>query len=296
MSDGDPFSLDFGAYYTSAWRLVHNTSQLYTGGSIPGDPSLGGFQPGFKYLPFFSFLMLPFLLLSYIPALVAWDVFQWLLLPVMGLLLYRALKNINVIVILGVIGIVILQPIPFPPHYTLSFYDLYTSQSYYWQWAEGQAKVFETFLIICSYYLSKSRRPYLAGITYGLAFFDPRFPLYAFPLFLMVNWGQYRRFATAAIGTLAAGDAILLFDGLGASFYANVFGGNLLGSVVGNSLGTSGGNLFYQYTWIPFYAVVALTVLEGIGLAYKVWFRRAGPTGPVSPPLNFHVLKGQPRS
>jgi hypothetical protein len=257
VSDGQPFSLDFGAYYTAAWRLVHNASQLYTSGSLPGEPPLGGFQPGFKYLPFFSFFMLPLLAFNYISALVAWDAFQFLLLPIMGFLLYRALKNFNVIVILGMVWIVLLQPIPFPaPHYPFSFYDLYTSQSYYWQWAEGQAKVFATFLIVAAYYLSKSRRPYLAGFAYGLAFFDPRFPVYAIPLFLILNRGQYKKFTIAALVTLLVGDSILLYDGLAASFYSNV----LVGAT---------SNPFYQYTWIPFYTIVALTVVEGADFIYR---------------------------
>jgi hypothetical protein len=265
--DGAPFSLDFGAYYTAAWRLVNNPTQLYTPRSIPGDPSLGGYQPGFKYLPFFSFFMLPFLLLDYIPALATWDVFQLLLLPVMGLLLYKALKNFNVIVILGMVWIVLLQPIPFPPHYTVSFYDLYTSQSYYWQWAEGQAKVFETFLIVAAYYLAKTRRSYLAGITYGLAFFDPRFPVYALPLFLIVSWGQYKKFAVAAVMTLIIGDSILFYDGLLASFINEVAIGGW-------------GNPFYQYTYIPFYTIIALTVVEGTAFLYRLRRQRANLTLP----------------
>jgi len=264
--DGSTSSLDFGAYYMSAWRLIHNPSQLYAHGTLAGDYALplGTFQPGFKYLPFFSFFMLPLLALRYIPALVVWDVFQFILMPVMGLLIYKALKSVNAIVILVVIWIILLQPIPFPPHYTISFYDLYTSQSYYWQWAEGQAKVFASFFIVATYYFSKSRRPILAGIACGLAFFDPRFPVFALPLFLIVNRGQYRRFSAATVVTLAVGDAILLYDGLAASFYTNV----LIGSL---------GNAWFQYTWIPFYTIVALTAVEGIGLIYGFWRRAMAP-------------------
>jgi hypothetical protein len=262
---GNNFTLDFGVYYTSGWRLIHQPSQLYAAAG-PGNFPLSIRPPEFKYLPFFSFFMLPFLALDYIPSLVTWNVFQFLLMPLMGLLLYKALKSVNLLVIVGVLWIVLLQPLPFPPHYTISFYDLYTSQSYYWQWAEGQAKVFMTFLIVAAYYLSKSRRPYLAGLTYGLAFFDPRFPLYALPLFLMVNWGQYRRFAAAAIGTLVVGDVILLYDGLAASFLSMVE--------------TSGiGTVFFQYSWIPFYSIAAITAVEAIILVRKVWSGRAHRVG-----------------
>jgi len=258
---GNNFTLDFGTYYTSAWRLIHYPSQLYAAVGTGNFP-LSITPPDFKYLPFFSFFMLPLLALDYISALVAWNVFQFLLMPIMGLLIYKALKSVNLLVILGVLWIVFLQPLPFPPHYTISVYDLYTSQSYYWQWAEGQAKVFMTFLIVTAYYLSRSRRPYLAGLVYGLAFFDPRFPLYALPLFLVVNRGQYRRFAAAAIGTLVAGDIILLYDGLAASFLTMVEAGGI-------------GTTFYQYSWIPFYSIVALTAVEGVIFIRQAWHGRA---------------------
>jgi len=268
--DNSNISLDFGAYYTSALSLVHNPSQLY-GNSTQGLPQ-GLANPGFKYLPFFSFLMLPLLPLGYISALFAWNVFQFLLMPVIGLLLYKALKNVNVIVIIGVIWIALLQPIPFPPHYTLSFYDLYTSQSFYWRWGEGNAKVFAAFLIVATYYLSKSRRPYLAGLAYGLAFFDPRFPLYALPLFLMVNWGQHKEFAAATVATLVAGDVILLYDGLAGSFL--------------NMVETSGiGTIPYQYFYIPFYTIVALTVVEGIIHIHQAWSQRSKSMSAQTPPL-----------
>jgi len=256
--DGYSFTLDFGAYYTSAWRLIHNPTQLYTTGAISGDYPLGLPPTDFKYLPFFSFFMLPLLAVDYVPALLTWNVFQFLLMPLMGVLLFRSLKNVNVVIIVGVLWVVLLQPLPFPPHYNISFYSLYTSQSYYWQWAEGQAKVFATFLIVATYYLSKSRRPYLAGLAFGLAFFDPRFPVFALPLVLLVNWGQYRRFAFAAVTTLVAGDIILLYDGLASSFLTMAE--------------TSGINTaYYQYSWIPIYTIAALTAIEGIAFVLQAW-------------------------
>ena len=269
--DSSSFSLDFGAYYTAAWRLVHNPAQLYTPGTVSGDPLLPAFQPGFKYLPFFTFFTLPLLVLPYVQALFAWDAFQYILMPVMGLLLYKAMRDFNVLIILGVVWVVLLQPIPFPPHYTLSFYDLYTSQSYYWQWTEGQAKVFEAFLVVAAYYLSKSRRPYLAGVAYGLAFFDPRFPVYAIPLFLILNRSQYKKFTLSAVATLLVGDSVLLYDGLIASFYSNV----LVGGV---------NTPFYQYTYIPFYTVVALTVVEGADFICRTVLPRMRQNPPAGPP------------
>ena len=255
------YRLDFGVYYNAAWRLVHNPGQMYNQSSVPGDYLSGALATNFKYLPFFPVFILPLLLLNYTSAIITWDVFQLLLMPVIGFLIYRAQKNYNVVVIVAVVWIALLQPIPIPPNYTVSFYDLYHSQSYYWQWAEGNAKVLMTFLVVTAYYFSKSKKPYFAGLAYGLAFFDPRFPLYAIPLFLIVNRGQYRNFLLATGVTLVAGDLILLYDGLGSSFVGMI-----------SSIGVE--TPFYAYAWIPFYTIVALTVVEGVNFLYRGWLAR----------------------
>lgn len=271
---GSNYALDFGVYYDSAWRLIHNTGQLYNQGMVTPDWPLAVKGMDFKYLPFFSFFMLPFLLLNYTTALLTWNGFQLLLMPVMGWFIYRALKNFNIVLIVAVLWIALLQPFPIPPAYTISFYSLYHSQSYYWQWAEGQAKVLVTFLIVAAYYFSKSKKPMVAGLAYGLAFYDPRIPLYALPLILLVNWGQYKKFGLVALATLAAGDAILLFDGLGSSFLA---------MVLSNGISTP----FYQYVWIPIYSIAALTTVEGVNFLYHAWLKggfrvRAEKLGPES--------------
>ncbi|MDA4127884.1 MAG: DUF2029 domain-containing protein [Thaumarchaeota archaeon] len=254
----ETYSLDFGSYYTAAWRLVHNPAQIYTHGAVNGDYSLGKDPTQFKYLPYFSFFMLPLLLIAYIPALVTWNAFQFLLLPIIALLLYRSLKQVNILAILGVLWIVLLQPLPFPPQFTINLGHFYASQSYHWQWVEGQSKVFVTFLVIASYHFAKNRRPYLAGFLCGLAFFDPRFGLYALPLFLIANRSQLRKFSILTTATLVAGNAILLYDGLASSF---------LTMVETSGIETS----YFDYTWIPFYAIVALTAVEGIVFLRGVW-------------------------
>jgi hypothetical protein len=147
---GNSSTLDFGSYYNSAWRLFHNPGQLYTPHAVTGDYNLS-LPTDFKYLPFFTLFVAPLLALPYVSALVAWNIFQFLLMPIIGLLLYKALRNFNIVVIVAVIWIALLQPLPFPPHYTLSIYSLYHSQSYYWQWVEGQAKVLTSFLVVAGY-------------------------------------------------------------------------------------------------------------------------------------------------
>jgi len=127
------YRLDFGVYYNAAWRLVHNPGQMYNQSSVPGDYLSGALATNFKYLPFFPVFILPLLLLNYTSAIITWDVFQLLLMPVIGFLIYRAQKNYNVVVIVAVVWIALLQPIPIPPNYPVSFYDLNRSQSYYEQ-------------------------------------------------------------------------------------------------------------------------------------------------------------------
>jgi hypothetical protein len=259
---GNNYSVDFGSYYTAAWRLVHNPTQIYTHGLIAGDYPLGtNLITTYKYLPFFSFFMLPLLAFSFTGAFVSWDVIQFALLPVIGLLLYKSFKNVNILIIIAVMAIVLLQPLPFPPEFKLTLRQIYFSQSYYWQWAEGQAKVFLTFLIVAAFYLSKSRRPLLAGIFYGLVFFDLRFGLLTLPLVIIVNRRQYRSFLVATLATLAVGDAILLYDGLGSAF---------LNAVNGEGINTS----YFPYTWITFYSIASLTVVEASILLWRWWQNR----------------------
>ena len=81
---------DFSAYYVAAWRLFHDPANIYTKGSVPdGGPQVLPQPQGYKYLPSFLVLAAPLLLLPYQTALLAFDFFQLLLLPLVALLLYR---------------------------------------------------------------------------------------------------------------------------------------------------------------------------------------------------------------
>ena len=269
---GNNFALDFGSSYMAAWRLLHDPSQLYAHGIVPGEYSLGTSPTQFKYLPYFSLFIIPFLVFDYIPALVSWNIFQFLLLPIIGIMLYRCLKDMNVIVILATMWIVLLQPLPYPGH-PFHLQQLYFSQSYYFQWTEGQSKVFLTFLIVASYYFAKNHKPYLAGLLYGLAFYDPRFGLYSIPLFLLINRNQYRKFSVASLATLLVGSSILFYDGLAAAFV--------------NMVEISGIRThFFQYTWIPFYAIGVLTIIEAAFFLHAFRLKRNSVKLQSSPNLN----------
>jgi hypothetical protein len=161
LDGGGRLAKDFSAYYIGAWRLLHDPSQVYTRGEVnDGEYQVYPQPQAYKYMPSFLLLVSPLLSLSYHDALVVFDSFQFALLPLMALLLYRLLSKKNLATIFVVTVIVFL---PFPlPHWG-------PFATYFWQWAEGQAKVFETFLYLLAFYLGNRGRRHLSGIVFGLA-------------------------------------------------------------------------------------------------------------------------------
>lgn len=230
---------DFSAFYTAAWRLVHDPGQVYT----PGYVDDGEFhvlpQPEtYKYLPSFLFFVLPLTVLPYHDALVAFDVFQILLLPLIALLVYELMKGRSLWLVVGVTVIALLLPLPATQW---SF-----SAPYYFQWAEGQSKVLETFLLVLSFYLGASKRPLLSGLVMATAAYDPRFVLVSAPLFLYFNRGAMARSILSFVGVFIVANAALLTPALGSGFISALESGDLL-------------TPFYFYSLIPLLTVLALT-------------------------------------
>ena len=233
---------DFSAYYVGAWRLFHDTPNVYTPGAVSdGGPSILPRPESFKYLPSFLLIVSPFLLLSYKNAILAFDGLQLLLLPLMAVMTYRLVRSKGVAATLVVATVVLLQPSPAP--------NLGLSVSYYWQWAEGQAKVLEAFLLLLSFYLGAARKPRLSGAAFGMAWFDPRFALISVPLFLVYNRHKLRGAASSAAGVALASNFALFSPGVGSRFMAM-----LLSSGITTPL--------YYYSFIPLLTVVCLTVLN----------------------------------
>ncbi len=145
---------DFSAFYTAGWRLLHDTANVYTKGSIAdGFPSMIHPQPEqFKYLPSMLILISPLTLLSYQNALSAFDVVQFALLAPIAFLIYRLLQSKSLAIIAGGMVVALVQPFP------LNFPNWGLSVSYFWQWGEGQSKVLVLFLLLTSFYLGKTRR------------------------------------------------------------------------------------------------------------------------------------------
>jgi hypothetical protein len=233
---------DFSAYYVGAWRLFHDTSNVYTPGNVgDGGPSILPRPESFKYLPSFLLIVSPFLLLSYKNAIVAFDGLQLLLLPLMGVMIYRLVRSNGVAVTLIVATVVLLQPSP-APHWGLSV-------SYYWQWAEGQAKVLETFLLLLSFYIGAAGKPHLSGAAFGMAAFDLRFALISLPLLLVYNRQRLRVAASSAVGLLLVSNFALLFPGVGSGFMTMLFNSGITTPP-------------YYYSFIPLLTVVCLTILN----------------------------------
>jgi hypothetical protein len=234
---------DFSAYYTAAWRGLHDQANVYTQGQVnDGQSPIYPRPEPFKYLPSFLFFVFPLLSLNYQQALVAFNIIQFLLLPLMAFLLYRLLREKSLLIIAIVMVLAILQPSP-TAHWGLSI-------SYYWQWAEGQDKVLNTTLLLLSFYLGVSRRPVLSGVVLGLGAFDPRFFLLGLPLFVFYNRSNVKTSSLSLIASLALFNSLLLVNGMGAGF---------LSMVIQSGAGTP----LYYYAFIPLITLVSLIAVNG---------------------------------
>ena len=262
---------DFSAYYTGAWRLSHDPSNIYTEGLLnDGQPPIYPQAPAlppepFKYLPSFLIFTSPLLVFNYQEALIAFDIVQFLLLPVMAFLVYTLLKGRSILTIAIVIIIAILQPSPVP-HWGLSV-------SYFWQWGEGQDKVLNTTLLLLSFYLGKGRKPLLSGVALALGAFDPRFFLLSLPLFIYYNSPYLKRAGLSLVASLAALNSPLLLDGIGVEF---------LRMAIERGAETP----LYYYALIPFLTLITIMTIniKEIYVVLKTLFsrmvKRSGSTKP----------------
>jgi len=250
---------DFSAFYTAAWRLLHDPSQIYTKGYLDdGEYHISPQPEQYKYLPAFLLIVAPFLALPYQAALTAFDIAQFLLLPGVAFLLYQLLKDKGRTTLIAVSILVMVLPLPIPSAH-LSY-----SAPYYWEWAEGQSKVLETFLFLLAFYLGTRERPKSSGLVFALAAFDPRIAVLALPLFAVYNRGSWASYAAAASAFVAFNLPI---------FYPPITDG-FFGMVTTTGLATPP----YYYTLIPIVAFVSLIYLqrsEVVALA-RGYLRRLG--------------------
>ena len=241
-TQGSILAKDFSAYYVGAWRFWHNPSQIYHFGALDGaEPFTPPYPEAYKYLPSFLLLISPLISLDYQQALLVFDFIQLMLLPAIAYILYKLLDNKHVAVTFAVMVVALLLPFP-SPNWGLSM-------SYYWQWGEGQTKVLLTFLLLLSFYLGNKGKPVLSGIALSLGFFDLRFGLLAFPLFVMFNRKNLRAATASAITALVLSNVMLLYPGMGSGFLGMVFASGVTTPL-------------YYYSLIPFFTLMALIIVN----------------------------------
>jgi len=241
LGNGD-LPRDFSVYYIAGWRMLHNPSQIFTTGALAdGEPTIYPSLTPYKYLPSFLVLISPLQSLDYYQAFWIFDAIQFALLPLMAFLLYKLLENKNPAIAMAILNAVLLLPYPMPGRGL--------SVSYYMSWAEGQAKILLSALLLVSFYLGYKGKPKLSGITFAFGAFDPRFLFLALPLFLFYNKGKLKNAIATMILVLVASNFLIFYPGVAEGFFGMVFGS-----------GTT--TPLYTPAWIPTVMLVALIAVN----------------------------------
>jgi hypothetical protein len=237
-----PLAKDFSGVYIGAWRLYHDPTQIYTHGLLrDGEPPIYPEPEQYKYLPSYLLIVSPILLIPYSQAIELYDIFQFMLLPLIAIIIYNLTKERGWAITIIAEVLALLLPAAAP--------GWGFSVGYFWQWKEGQSKVLETLFLTGSFYLGTRGRPVWSGILLGIAFFDPRFALAASPLFLASNTARTYLAVKVALATLILSNLILFYPGVGLSFLQMVF-----------STGVS--TALYPYAIIPLAEVVFLSFVN----------------------------------
>ena len=233
---------DFSVYYIAGWRILHNPSQIFTAGTLSdGEPQIYPPITPYKYMPSFLVFVTPLLTLNYYQAFWVFDAIQFALLPIMALLLYKLLEKKNPAIALFILIAVLLLPYPMAGRGL--------SVSYFTSWAEGQAKILLTFLLLMSFYLGYEGKPRLSALFFALGAFDPRFALLALPLFLFYNKGKLKQAIPFSAVVFLALNFMIFFPGVGQGLVGMVFGS-----------GTT--TPFYTPAWIPAIMLAALVIVN----------------------------------
>ncbi len=233
---------DFSVYYIAAWRMFHNPSQIFTTGPLPdGEPAIYPSLTPYKYLPSFLIFISPLINLSYYQAFWVFDAFQFILLPLISLLLYKLLENKNPAIALLIIVAVLLLPYPMPGRGL--------SVSYFMSWAEGQAKILLSFLLLVSFYLGYKGKSAFSGVVFALGAFDPRFAVLALPLFLFYNKNNLKQALAPTIVVLVAINALVFYPDVAQGFVKMI-------------LSSGDATPFYTPSWIPLVMIVCLITVN----------------------------------
>ena len=251
---------DFSAYYTSAYRLLHNPTKIYFDGVQPGDYPILPQPQTFKYTPSFLILFSPFLTLSYLDALRVFDLIQLALIPLLAFFVYKLVKDKNYFLAPIAAFIVLIQPLPTPsinqppaPLINLGLFSINSQSfapSYYCGYVFVNAHILQTVLLVGALYMGFVKKPWLSALLFAFGLLDPRAAIVAFPLLLWYNRGKIKEFLMAAtVFVLVTNLPFFLYYDVGATFLRT----ELDSSIISQS---------YAYDWIPIYGVIALTIME----------------------------------
>lgn len=258
---------DFSAYYNAGYRLFSNPSKIYYGSSQPGDYPFALKAQTFKYVPSFLLLILPFLLLSYQDAFIAFNILQLILIPLLAFFVYKLVEDKNLALTILACVIAIIDPLPSLPlnqasmnslHYRFTTINPQTfSLGYYGGYICGNAHVLQPVFLVGAMYFGFVKKPWLSGLMFALGVFDPRFALLALPLIVWYNRKTLLRFiAGSALFLTVMNLPFFFYHGIG----FELLRANASGYIVSQ---------MYSYDWIPFYAVLMLTTAEILTVVSK---------------------------
>ncbi len=251
---------DFSAYYIGEWRLLHNPTQIYYGGSLPTDYQILPKPQSFKYTPSFMILFAPFLALSYQDAFFAFEIVQIALIPALAFFTYKLVKDKGLSLAAIVALIVIVEPLPTPPLYQTSI-DIFHFQLtnliaqsfapvYSIGYAVVNAHILQTILLVGALYFGFSKKPWLSALLFTFGAFDPRAAFFALPLILYYNRHKLKQFIAGTIAFIVITNLPFFFYyGIGFTFLRTEVSGSIVCQM-------------YPYDWLPLYVVAALTVME----------------------------------
>jgi len=234
---GVAWASDFSAFYDAAWALIHNPSSVYGTHNYPVNDS-----QDFRYPPWFLFFVLPFVFLPFPTAQASFELLQFLLLPLIALLVIKIIdprNRLEFFLLAVVLLLTLLEPFVGT---TFSF----TMGAFQAQYSQGQSKVLELFLIMASLYLAK-KGSWAAPVLLLLSAFDPRFSLMALPLFLYF-FVKSKSYVNLVYGVVLSIVILLPFP-----FYYHL-AGQFLHETQYKLL------TFYAYEWVLFYPILALTL------------------------------------
>ncbi len=245
FTPGPVFARDFSAYYIGEWRLFHNPTQIYQGGSVAGDYLIPPAPQTFKYSPSFLILLAPFLTLSYQNAFASFDIMQITLMLLFGFFVYKILKDKRAVLanVAAAIIIIALSPL------------------FYVGYLMGNAHVLQTILLVGACYFGYAKKPWASALLFAFGSFDPRAALFALPLLVWYNRQNIRSFAAGAAGFIALTNLPFFFySRIGFSFLQTEVSGSIIKQM-------------YPYDWLPLFAIATLMGVEifsTVTINYKV--------------------------